>query len=205
MKKSVAFLCVVFVLTLSTCDNKCDSKKFLEQVNLVRLVEEPVARELVVNAGIESKDQDAYFQNVDLNRVPISSKSSSIIIVDDTLGFSGTPDDLEVEPSEAGANVYISLNVQPGGYYCQSLEDGKMTCERGLIGIHLNKRGLTTLDTFPSASHFASAVSQSSIHVLKNNPPPTGIQSVKQYSTEGKTIYVCNENGKLVISEKPEL
>ncbi len=201
MKKTVAFLCVVFVLSIMSCKDKCDPEEFLSQVKSIRLVEESVTRHLIVNAGIEDPNRAIYFQNVPLDPVPISSKSSNIVI-EDTIGFLTTPGELEVEPSESGANVYISLNVQPGSYYCQRFEDGKMTCERGLIGTHLNKRGLIPLDTFPASNHFASAVSQNSIHVLKNNPPPT---TVKQYNTEGKTIYVCNENGKLVISEKPEL
>ena len=128
---------------------------------------------------------------------------SSEIVITDTIGLN--PDDggeVEIVPSPGGINVIIDANIQPGDYYCQSNVNGKMTCERGTLGVHLNKRSLTTIATYTAADHFASAAARDLI-VIYQRAANGSVSDVDQHSTENRTVCVYNENGNLVVATRP--
>lgn len=197
MKKSN--LIFFLALLLSAC-SPTSPKGILKQIKGVHLVEEPVARNIIAQAHVTDNDKKFIFQNIKLQPVPVSNRSSSIVITD-TIGFQPNDEGNTITPSNAGVNVIVDANIQPGDYYCQTYENGKMTCERGELGTHLNKADLTTLAIYSASDHFASAAYRNEIIIFQESQI-TGATEVASYSTDGRTIYVYNENGNLVVAVK---
>ena len=203
MKNLLIFCCTFALLSQFSCNPKMEPAEILKQISAIHLVEAPVARTIVVDGHFVPKDQGMSFQNVALTAVPISLEASDIVITD-TIGLKPGDVTIEVTPSPSGANVIINANIQPGDYYCQTMNTGKMTCERGIIGTHLQTRQLTTLATYPAADHFASAASQNQIIIYQTTTTPSfSVAQVAQYSTDGQTICVYNLNGTLYVASKP--
>lgn len=197
MKKSD----LIFLLALlcSACSPSISPRTVLKEIKGIHLVEQPVVRNIIVDAHVVGKDKQYIFQNVTLHPVPVSNRSSNIIITD-TIGYQPTNEGNTITPSEGGINVIIDANIQPGDYYCQTYVNGKMTCERGALGTHLNKGDLTTLATYSASNHFASAAYRNEIIIFQETAG--GVVEAATYSTNGQTIYVYNENGNLVVAVK---
>ena len=195
-KRNLLLLLVVF---FASCTPSLSPELILKEIKAINLQEAPITRTMRYKAHYDSKDKKNLFENQPIQPVPVSAKSSNIIITD-TLGYIPSGDNT-VTPSEGGLDVVIDANIQPGEYYCQTYNNGQMTCERGTMGTHLQKRQLTTLATYSTSDHFASAAYRNEIIIFEILPSGS-ISEVAAYSTTGQTICVYNENGNLIVARR---